>query len=339
MKTSLRNLISRLIAATLCVAAVAAVTAGLASCERIYDDLPPCPHGVKLRFVYKYNILDSNAFPAEVDCLTLFVYDAEGNYVATYTETSKILKDENYRMTLDLEEGTYCFVAYGGMACPQRSFSFVSTPAAGSQRDELGVALDSDCLTDPDRKNLHGLYYGSLTLQTADLYTEGTVEMMKDTNNIRIVLQQENGAPVNDKDFDFAIYDDNTLFAADNDLLTAGEVTYTPWTHGQQPIGVRDDGAEVVAAYAELSTSRLMTKRSPKLVVTRKSDGGKPIDILLNTYLLMLRSDRYAEMGRQEFLDRQSEWELVFILTEQQTWARTYIKINDWTVRLNDEEY
>lgn len=335
MKTSLRNLISRLVAAALCVAAA---VAGLTSCERIYDDLPPCPHGVKLRFVYNYNMLYANAFPAEVDCLTLFVYDAAGNYVATFTETSDVLADENYRMTLDLDEGTYRFVAYGGMACEQRSFSFVQTPGAGSRRDDLGVALDPDCLTDPDRQQLHGLYYGTLTLTTADLYAEGTVEMMKDTNNIRIVLQQSDGEAVNDADFDFAIRDDNTLFAADNDLLAAGEVTYTPWARGQQPIGLLEGGKPVVAAYAELSTSRLMTKRTPMLVVTRKSDGRAVIDVPLNNLLLLLRSDRYAEMKPQEFLDRQSEWELVFILTAQQTWLRTIIKINDWTVRINDEE-
>lgn len=335
METSLRNLLSRLAGAALC-AALAAV--GFASCERIDDDLPPCPHGVELRFVYNYNMLHANAFPAEVDCLTLFVYDAGGNLVATRTETGAALRDEAYRMTLDLDEGTYRFVAYGGMACGRSSFSFVRPPVAGSRLEELGVVLDGDCLTDPARKNLHGLYWGALTLATSDLYTEGTVEMMKDTNNIRIVLQQQNGDPVDDADFDFAIRDDNTRFAADNDLLAAGEATYTPWTRGRQPVGVLEDGREVIAAYAELSTSRLMTRNVPQLVVRRRSDGRAVIDIPLNNYLLLLRSDRHAEMGRQEFLDRQSEWELVFLLNPDNTWLRTLIKINDWTVRINDEE-
>ena len=43
-------------------------------------------------------------------------------------------------------------------------------------------------------------------------------------------------------------------------------------------------------------------------------------------------------MDPQEFLDRESEWSLFFFLDEDGAWIKTYIKINDWTVRLNDSE-
>lgn len=81
-----------------------------------------------------------------------------------------------------------------------------------------------------------------------------------------------NGEPVKDKDFDFSITDDNTLFAAsNNDLLPNGTVTYTPWAQGQASTGITDDGQEVIVAYAEFSTSRLMVKNSPKLIIRRAS--------------------------------------------------------------------
>lgn len=82
-------------------------TVALSSCERIFEDLAPCPHGVSLRFVYDYNMEYANAFPAQVDCLTLYIYDDEDNYVDTRIVTGTELQDENYRMTLDLEEGDY----------------------------------------------------------------------------------------------------------------------------------------------------------------------------------------------------------------------------------------
>lgn len=131
--------------------------------------------------------------------------------------------------------------------------------------------MDADLTTSVREKlRLHDLFWGSLTLETADLYNKGTVEMMKNTNNIRIVLQQMNGEPVKDKDFDFSITDDNTLFAAsNNDLLPNGTVTYTPWAQGQASTGITDDGQEVIVAYAEFSTSRLMVKNSPKLIIRR----------------------------------------------------------------------
>ena len=101
-------------------------TVALSSCERIFEDLDPCPHGVSLRFVYDYNMEFANAFPKQVDCLTLYIYDDKDNYVDTKIVTGAELQDEDYRMTLDLEKGNYHFVAYGGLACDKSSFSPVS---------------------------------------------------------------------------------------------------------------------------------------------------------------------------------------------------------------------
>jgi len=63
----------------------------LSSCEKIYDDLEACPHGVALRFVYDYNMEYANAFPKQVDCMTLYVYDKENRYVATHVVTADSL--------------------------------------------------------------------------------------------------------------------------------------------------------------------------------------------------------------------------------------------------------
>ena len=340
MNVNVRHNILRRIAA---VFATAAVAAALGSCEKIYEDLEPCPRGLSLRFIYDYNMEYANAFPKKVDCLTLFVYDAEGNYLDTRTETSAVLRDENYRMTLDLEEGSYRLVAYGGIACEKHSFSLARTPGEGSRIEDLRAAIDADCLTDDRRRNLHGFYWGDLAVRVeGDMYRDATVEMKKNTNNIRVVLQQLNDRPVDDKDFDFSVTDDNTLFGPDNDLIPVAETTYLPWSHGQASTGETDDGEEVVVAYAEFSTSRLRTKTSPRLLIRRKSDGkatGKAIvDIPLINYLMLHKSDLYAEMGRQEYLDRESEWTMVFFLDENGEWVRTHIKINDWTVRINDAE-
>ena len=318
-------------------------TVALSSCERIFEDLAPCPHGVSLRFVYDYNMEYANAFPAQVDCLTLYIYDDEDNYVDTRIVTGTELQDENYRMTLDLEEGDYHFVAYGGMACEQSSFSLQETPKAGSKRTGLSARMDADCLTTPERRRLHDMFWGQLTLRSADLYREGTVKMMKNTNSIRIVLQQVTGGTVKAEDFNFEITDDNTLFSYDNDLLPNGNITYTPWAKGQAQTGVSIVGPDQVVpqpvevAYAELSTSRLMTKNAPRLVVKRRADSRIVIDFPLNKCLLLMRSDRY-EMGDQEYLDRESRWTLFFFLQSDDTWLNTRIVVNDWVVRINNVE-
>ena len=73
---------------------VLAVAALLSSCHGIYNDLEPCSQGVRLRFVYDYNMEYANAFHSQVDCLALLVYDEQGNYLVTYIGTGDELKDD-----------------------------------------------------------------------------------------------------------------------------------------------------------------------------------------------------------------------------------------------------
>lgn len=314
---------------------VAILLCTLASCIKD-DELEPCPKGVNLRFVYDYNMEYANAFPSKVDCLTLYIYDTDGNYVTTRTETGDVLQDENYRMQIDLKEGTYQFVAYGGLACEAHSFAPVAEPAAGSTLTALNVVMQDNRETSDVK--LHDLFYGSLEVTVAgDMYADHTVYMMKNTNNVQIILQQLNGEPLDSDEFDFHITDDNTLFASDNSLIPNGTITYTPWSQGERTVGENEgEEAEVTVAYAELSTSRLMTTNHPRLLITAREDSREIVNIPLNDYLLLLKSDLYADMSDQEFLDRESEWSLIFFLDDNRIWINTHIVINDWVVRLNN---
>ena len=330
-----RNILNNIIG----TAILAAPMMTLPACNAFNEHLEECPEGARLRFVYDYNMEFANAFPSQVDCLTLLVYDENGNYLQTRTETSDVLADENYRMTLDLPAGKYTFVAYGGMACEESSFHFVQQPAPEHPLSSLEVEMDSNCLTHPVGTNLHPLFYGLLDFEVTDTeftYTEGTVKMMKDTNNIRILLQQLNGDPVNDGDFNFTITDDNTLLDWENIPVEREPITYYPWTKGQAVAGEYEDGSEAVLAFAEFSTSRLYTGNEPRLVITRKSDGENIVNIPLINYLLLLKSQQFSRMDSQEFLDRESRWNMIFFLDKNDYWIRTHIVINDWVVRLND---
>lgn len=308
----------------------------LSSCESIYDDLEPCP--VNLRFVYDYNMEYANAFPSKVDCLTLLVYDEEGNFVTKRTETSDVLKDENYRMVVDdLEKGNYHLIAYGGMACGKQSFVMTPEPAANTQMQNLQVSLPVTDNKTSD-KQLHNLYYGESDLVvTGEEKTENVVSMIKDTNNIRIVLQQLSGENVSDSDFSAMITDDNTLMDYKNAVVPNGQVTYFPWTHGEQTINGTINGDEKVkVAFSEMSVCRLMEDSKARLIIKRNDKGTDIVNIPLIDYLMLLKSSLYADMGTQEFLDRQSEWSLVFFLDSKNEWVKTQIIINDWIIRLND---
>ncbi len=324
---------------SIAVVALSAATAmGLNSCSLINDDLDPCPEGVVLRFVYDYNMEFANAFPAQVDCLTLLVYDQNGNYVKTVTETSSVLADENWRMTIDLPAGqTYHFVAYGGLECPKSTFHFVNQPAQGKLQS-LEVAMDDNCIDADPGVDLHDLYFGDLDLTVPAkslTYTEGTVYMMRDTNTIRILLQNEDGTPVDPADFTFAITANNTLMGYNNDVIpTASGITYSPWAVGQNTAGTVEEGEQAVLAYAEFSVARLIENSGVRLEITNNLMAERVLSIPLVNYLLLMKSERYKTMGDQEYLDREHHWDVILFLRGGR-WVDTHIVVNDWDVRIN----
>ena len=226
------------------------------------------------------------------------------------------------------------------MECGDASFRFNADPSSRNLQG-LQTAIAGDCLTAPVGTRLHSLFYGRLTMEIpaeSTDYTEGTVEMMKDTNNIRLLLQNLSGEPVDGDDFVFSVTDDNTVLDSDNMPVAGNSHTYSPWASGQVSAGVLDNGDEALLAFAEFSTSRLMQSHDARLVISRRSDMKTIVDIPLINYLLMLKSQEFATMGSQEFLDRESRWNMVFFLDNTGSWIRTYIKINDWVVRINNAE-
>ena len=66
--------IKRLAGALLAFVALSSVCIGATSCSEVYDDLEECPQGVVLRFVFDHNLEFANAFPSQVDCLSLFIF-------------------------------------------------------------------------------------------------------------------------------------------------------------------------------------------------------------------------------------------------------------------------
>ncbi len=303
------------------------------SCDSvIYDDLAPCPQGVNLRFVYEYNMEYANEFPSQVDCLTLYVYDSQGNFVTKKEETSSLLADPAYRMTLDLEPGDYHLVAYGGIACSSQSFYVVDEPAVGTTLSSLGVYLPTD--GGISSKDLHALFFGDLDVKISkdtQTYDEATVEMMKDTNHLRVKLYSSTGKSLSSSDYSFTLTDDNTRFDYMNNIVSIGTTTYLPYSLGDEA-----DTSNQINVYADLSISRLWTGNAPNLKITQTDSGLEVVNIPLNEYLLMLKSEQYSSMGDQEFLDREDEWELEFSLDDSGIWLSTYIVINGWVVRLNN---
>ncbi|MDE6297169.1 MAG: FimB/Mfa2 family fimbrial subunit [Muribaculaceae bacterium] len=309
------------------------------SCNAIYEDLEPCEQGVQLRFVYDYNMEFANAFHNQVDCLTVLVYDGNGALIDTLHADVEETSDEDWRMKLNLSPGKYHLIAYGGIHCEESSFHFEHEPE-NKTRSDLKVQLRKSLLSAPKGNALHHLYYGETEVVVPEKLENkvitNTVYMMKNTNDFRILLAYEDGRPIEESDFEFTIIDDNTSLSWDNSVIPQGNVTYHPWTRSTTSAGTTEENDPSMMAYAEISTSRLIDGSESRLEVKRAKDGKKVVSIPLSEILLLLKSDRYSWMGNQEFLDRQSVWNLTFVLTGDDYWSGTSIVINNWVVRLNN---
>jgi len=315
--------------------------AGLNSCSVVWMDQENCPQGLSLKFVYDHNMEYADAFNQKVHCVSVLVFDKDGHHLTTLVETSEALKDEDYRMKLDMEPGDYTLVAYGGLPCEDRSFNI--TPMGTRANSNLHISdlyaeMEHEDFVSDDAK--HDFYHGMHNFSVAaKKVSEEEVSLIKNTNNIRIVLQQLNGEEMTADQFSFEITDDNSYMNHQNEVIPAGTVTYLPYSTGETTVGSAEDGETPIhAVYAEFSTSRLTTGTSPKLVIRNIEKDRDVINIPLNTYLLLLKSQKYDNMDSQEYLDRESDWSVVFFLDPGHRWINTHIVVNDWTVRINNTE-
>ena len=86
------------------------------SCESsIYSDQSDCPRGLSLRFVYDYNMEYVNSFYTKCECVSVYVFDEFGNYLATYHEIGEKLQDEKYNSVV-FEEYDEQFMYFLGIA-------------------------------------------------------------------------------------------------------------------------------------------------------------------------------------------------------------------------------
>lgn len=350
MQTKKRNGISGRLGTLFCMVSVAG---WMASCEPFFEDLPPCPHGIALRFETDFNA-ESGSQNA-LNELVVVVYDADSNWVDTRYVEQQDLADGHFRLEMDVPQGLYHFVAYSGLRAESPSFAFVQTPGAGSRMADLRTALDRNCLSDSLRRNLTNFYWGYTSLHSADLYETGSLRLKRNTNNIRIMLQEPGIKSGTDGRFAYQIVDDNTLFNYRNDVLPCDTAHYQPWTAGtlyfdhtsdtnngtgskNSPAAyANQNAADYTIHYAELSTSRLIDGQG-RLVVRDVAKGETLIDIPLTKYLEQAISENVGG-SVQDYLDRENQYTLHFFLSEEGWWMMTYIIVNGWIVRINDVEF
>lgn len=298
----------------------------LFSCTSIDETLSECQLYVSFR--YDYNMEFTDAFATQVNRVDVFVFDKDGTFIMKKSEQGKTLGSGSYRMQLQLPIGEYRIATWAGMS---DAFEMPEPVAGKSTLEDLTVKMKrEESLI--HNKVLEPLWYGAI--QTVNFtgkqeQTE-TVRLIKVTNKFRFILQKSGpGEELDMNDCLFEIRADNGYYDWNNDLLDDDMISYQPY-HLEK--------VEDVGIVAEMNTMRLLEHKKVYLTLTRKSDSKELMKVDLIPYLLLTKMEGH-NIPAQEYLDRQSEYAIVFFYNpELLNFLSTKIMINGWTIWLKGED-
>ena len=327
-------------------ACLIAGVATLASCNgMMYDGEGDCDPYHKVKFVFDKNLSFTDAFDKEVNAVTLYVIDAAtGNIVWSKSESGDNVRSSGYLMDVDVPPGDYRLLAWCGegkdthFTVPDAAHFTGLTCALNRGRDEAGAV---------SKEALNRLYHGHVENETF-VDEEGvhihTVELVKDTNHVNVVLQNLSGKPIDKDNFTFRITDCNGSMDWDNSLLDDELITYHPHNVASGSAGIVTPDptdpkptdpktvsrsiTQVNTCVAQFTTGRLVKGQDMRVIITN-SKGREVLNIPLIDYSLLVKG-HYESLDDQDFLDRQDKYDLVFFLDDRDEWVSTYIYVNAW---------
>lgn len=328
MKT--RHLIR--ICGIICISTMASVFTG--GCIR--EDFAECKNSYDLRLVFDRNMLYTDAFASQVRSVDVKVFDSStGREVYSYADSGAALESADYRVALPIPPGTYDILCWAGMA---EGDSFGYALPAADMLQQHNVALNTENGVSDHRLNnlYHGLTRGvsfvSGNSVGHDQAQTATVYLTKNTNRVCVMLHNLDGTELDESGFTFSITSGNALMNFDNTLDPVGRVTYRPWHVTPIMLETETKSEPVQSALAaEISMARLVPDGNSRLDVYRTADGERIISVPLERNLLLYKGEYHSMMSDAEYLDRQDDYTITFILDRNNNWDRAaMIYINNW---------
>ena len=322
------------------------------SCENtIFDEEGDCSLHYCVKFKYDMNMKYADAFSNTVSHVTVYVYDADTHaLVLKQVESGEALAREGYSMELQgITPGTYDIVAWCGDGLADGHFDVNRATVGTSMLNELSCTMDCE-EGGKVTKDVGQLFHGKQRVTLSETYGTHyvTLNLTKNTNNVRVVLQHLSGLDVNPDDFTFEIKDENGYMAYDNTILGNEVLTYSPWSVTAGSAGINADiynkpatrtQTSVSVALAEFTVGRLVTEKNPVLSIYNVRENEKVLSIPLKDYALLVKGHYNRAMSDQEYLDRQDEYNLTFFLDEHGQWATSRIIINSWHLVFQNTDF
>lgn len=316
----------------ICISTMASVLTG--GCIR--EDFAECRNTYDLRLVFDRNMLYTDAFASQVRSVDVKVFDSStGREVYSYADSGAALESADYRVALPIPPGTYDILCWAGMA---EGDSFGYALPAADMLQQHSVTLNTE--NGVSGRRLNNLYHGltrGVTFVSGnsvghDQAQTTTVYLTKNTNRVCVMLHNLDGTELDESGFTFSITSGNALMNYDNTLDPAGRVTYRPWHVTPIMLETETKSEPVQSALAaEISMARLVPDGNSRLDVYRTADGERIISVPLERNLLLYKGEYHSMMSDAEYLDRQDDYTITFILDRNNNWDRAaMIYINNW---------
>ena len=316
----------------------AAALLGASSC--INDDLQECPNDYYLNVRFEKNMLFVDAFSTQVRSIDMWAFNSEtGQLAYKFSQDGEALAVSDYTVKLPIPAGEYDVVCWGGM---HEDDCFELDSYEPANITELIARLKRL----PQDSPLNDLFHGIAHLSYSDNNVTGsaapqtrTLYLTRNTNRINVVLINIDGTLLRAENYEVNIHAPNGVMRHDNSMGSSERVKYSPWAWSQLTAGTDTQywpdhlPGSPNGVLAEMSVARLMANHDQTLSVTRKSDNKEIIRIPLIQNLLLYRGQYHGTMVDQEWLDRNHEFTLTFILDNSNNWnAAAMIYINSWAV-------
>lgn len=310
----------------------------------IYDDTTSCNTKRAVRIAYTRNMKFADAASQEVKKVTLYAFDVAGKAVYQRTVDTATLQAADYAVDVsDLPEGIYTWKAWAvGEERYADSYEWGDAPVTRTALDDFSCHIRRDDEGNI-RHDLTPLFYGAtgetdFTKSPDGGDREATLDLMKNTNHIRVVLQQTSGASLDPTKFTFRITDDNGYMDADNNLLADDAITYYPWAVSGGSVETEGAGSAtgVNVAIADFTVGRLMATGHRPVLTVQNEDGLVVFSIPVAQYALLIKGYYNSGLSDQEYLDRQDDYAMTFFLDRNGQWVSSSILINSWRVVLNN---
>lgn len=335
----------------------------ITSCDSILEyNEGDCSTEYCIKFKYDYNMEEVDVFAQQVRTVTLYAFDDNNNLVYQNTDQGEPLGDDNYSMIVDQDLSKYHLVVWAGLN--DESFAVPLLYPKQSQIEELKVRTLRQALTRSSseeekgkyivQQELHSLWHGEIS--NAATTRSGrqqitTVPLVKNTNNIRIVVAQVNTSDkavtkaLTEETFECAIYDDNGYMNYDNTLLEDNLLTYKPFVVEPEVVtsrafsGANEPAKEYNSIVSEISVARIMESQTPELII-KNSKTQEPLFQVPNLvkYLEKLQLEKYKDRNYtlQEYLDREDNFSMIVFVDENLALIKTVVDVNDWIIQIND---